>query len=66
MEGSVTKVGPDDPMEGFNAAGLPGLLRDIFTAAGGTPEDWDEYDRVMSVERQPGCSSILLRSEART
>jgi len=28
----------------------PQLLRDIFTAAGGTHEDWDEYDRVMAAE----------------
>jgi hypothetical protein len=23
------------------------LLRDIYTAAGGVHDDWDEYDRVM-------------------
>jgi len=28
------------------------LLRDIFTAAGGTHDDWDEYDRVMANERR--------------
>jgi PPOX class probable F420-dependent enzyme len=28
----------------------PQLLRDIFTAAGGTHDDWDEYDRVMAAE----------------
>jgi hypothetical protein len=28
------------------------LLRGIFTAAGGTHEDWDEYDRVMRDERR--------------
>ena len=27
-------------------------LREIFTAAGGTHEDWDEYDRVMLAERR--------------
>ncbi|MCE2526458.1 MAG: pyridoxamine 5'-phosphate oxidase [Actinomycetia bacterium] len=54
VEGAVTKVGPDDPMEGFDAADLPILLRDIFTAAGGTHEDWDEYDRVMAAERRTG------------
>ena len=31
---------------------MPALLRDIFTAAGGTHEDWDEYDRVMAAERR--------------
>lgn len=54
VEGSVTQVGPVDPLEGFGSAGLPGLLRDIFKAAGGTHDDWDEYDRVMAAERRAG------------
>ncbi len=54
VEGTVTQIGPEDPMDGFNPADLPGVLRDIFTAAGGTHEDWDEYDRVMAVERRAG------------
>jgi PPOX class probable F420-dependent enzyme len=28
----------------------PKLLRDVFAAAGGTHDDWDEYDRVMATE----------------
>ncbi len=28
----------------------PTLLRNVFTAAGGTHDDWDEYDRVMAAE----------------
>lgn len=28
----------------------PQLLRDVFTAAGGTHDDWEEYDRVMAAE----------------
>jgi hypothetical protein len=28
------------------------LLREIFTAAGGTHDDWDTYDRVMAEERR--------------
>ena len=31
---------------------MPQLLRDVFTAAGGVHEDWDEYDRVMAAERR--------------
>ncbi len=31
---------------------LPGLLRDVFAAAGGTHADWDEFDRVMAAERR--------------
>lgn len=30
----------------------PQLLRDIFAAAGGTHDDWDEYDRVMASENR--------------
>ena len=30
--------------------GLARFLRDVFTAAGGTHDDWDEYDRVMAAE----------------
>ena len=54
VEGSVTQVGPDDLMEGFAPADLPELLRDVFTAAGGTHPDWEEYDRVMAAERRAG------------
>ena len=30
----------------------PSCCGDIFTAAGGTHDDWDEYDRVMAAERR--------------
>jgi hypothetical protein len=29
---------------------LAAVLRDVFAAAGGTYDDWDEYDRVMASE----------------
>ena len=32
--------------------GLRLLLRAIFTAAGGTHDDWETYDRVMAQERR--------------
>ena len=28
------------------------LLREVFTAAGGTHDDWDAYDRAMAEERR--------------
>jgi len=31
---------------------LPALLRAIFTAAGGTHDDWDVFDRVMAEENR--------------
>jgi PPOX class probable F420-dependent enzyme len=52
VEGEVTLAGPDDPLDGFDSDRIPQLLRDIFTAAGGTHEDWATYDRVMAKERR--------------
>jgi PPOX class probable F420-dependent enzyme len=51
-EGPAEIAGPDDPLPGFDPAQVPGLLRDVFTAAGGTHEDWATYDRVMAEERR--------------
>jgi PPOX class probable F420-dependent enzyme len=51
-EGRVDLIGPDDPAPGFDADRLRLLLREIFTAAGGTHEDFDTYDRVMREERR--------------
>lgn len=52
VEGPVDLAGPDDPLGDIDAERLRLLLREIFTAAGGTHEDWDTYDRVMAEERR--------------
>jgi hypothetical protein len=52
VEGPVDILGPDHPRPDFPAEQLPQLLREIFTAAGGTHGDWAEYDRVMAEERR--------------
>ncbi len=52
VEGPVRLVGPDDVPAEFAVDRLPQLLRDVFTAAGGTHEDWAEYDRTMVAERR--------------
>ncbi|PRX47243.1 PPOX class probable F420-dependent enzyme [Prauserella shujinwangii] len=52
VQGTVRLIGPDDPDPDFLADGVPRLLRDVFTAAGGTHDDWAEYDRVMAEERR--------------
>jgi hypothetical protein len=57
VEGHAEILGPDDPHPDFDAEALRLLLRDIFTAAGGTHDDWDTYDRVMAEERR---SAVLL------
>ena len=51
VEGATIVIGPDDRYEGFDLSAVPQLLRGVFTAAGGTHEDWDEYDRGMVAER---------------
>ncbi len=52
VEGRAHIVGPDDPQPWIDAEGSRRLLRDVFTAAGGKHDDWDEYDRVMVAERR--------------
>ncbi len=51
-EGEAELIGPDDPAEGVDAERLRVLLREIFSACGGTHDDWDTYDRVMREERR--------------
>ena len=52
VEGAVDLIGPDDPEPSVDADRLRLMLREIFTAAGGTHEDFDTYDRVMREERR--------------
>jgi PPOX class probable F420-dependent enzyme len=52
VEGNAELIGPDDPIEGVGAEELRLALRAVFVAAGGTHDDWDEYDRVMAAERR--------------
>lgn len=59
-EGPVQLAGPDDPIAGVDAEGLRVLLRAVFSAAGGTHDDWDTYDRVMADERR---TAVLLRPD---
>jgi PPOX class probable F420-dependent enzyme len=57
MEGRAVLTGPDDPQPGVDAEALRRLLREIFAAAGGTHDDWAEYDRVM---RDQGRTAVLI------
>ena len=52
VEGPASICGPDHEMDGIPAEEIPALLRDVFRAAGGTHDDWDEYDRVMAADRR--------------
>jgi PPOX class probable F420-dependent enzyme len=52
VEGRAELIGPDDPHPAIDAERLRLLLRDAFTAAGGTHDNWAEYDRVMAEQRR--------------
>ncbi|OCB36908.1 pyridoxamine 5'-phosphate oxidase [Mycobacterium malmoense] len=53
VEGRAELAGPDDARPWLTSDDqLRLLLRDVFTAAGGTHDDWDTYDRVMARERR--------------
>ncbi len=54
VEGTAELVGPDDT----DPERLRLLLREVFVAAGGTHDDWDEYDRVML---EQGRTAVLVR-----
>ena len=50
VEGTAEIIGPNHPHPEVDAERLRVMLRDVFTSAGGTHDDWDEYDRVMARE----------------
>lgn len=60
VEGPVDLVGYGDPFPGVDEEGLRSLLRAVFTAAGGTHDNWPEYDRAMADQRR---SAVLVRPE---
>lgn len=53
VEGAAELAGPDDPQPWLTDADrLRLLLREIFTAAGGTHDDWEGYDATMVEQRR--------------
>jgi PPOX class probable F420-dependent enzyme len=52
LEGQARLIGPDDPQPEIDDERLRLLLRGVFTAAGGSHDDWDGYDRTMREERR--------------
>jgi hypothetical protein len=61
VEGKAELIGPDDPNEDVDAERLRLLLREIFTAAGGTHDDWDTFDRVMREEKRTAVLVMPIR-----
>ena len=60
VEGRAEIIGPDDAAPGFDAEKLSALLRDVFRAAGGTHDDWAEYDRAMVADHR---AAVLVSPE---
>jgi hypothetical protein len=55
-------VGPDDWPEWLTGTEqLRRLLRDVFTACGGTHDNWAEYDRVMVEQRRTAVLVVPTR-----
>jgi PPOX class probable F420-dependent enzyme len=52
VTGPAYIIGPDDPADDVDDERLRLLLREVFQAAGGRHDDYDEYDRVMRDERR--------------
>ena len=61
LEGRAQIIGPDDPHPAIDDERLRVLLRDAFTCAGGTHDNWTEYDRVMAEQRR----AVVLVKPAR-
>jgi PPOX class probable F420-dependent enzyme len=57
VEGHAELAGRGDPRPWLDAERQRLLLREIFTAAGGTHDDWAEYDRVMA---EQGRTAVLI------
>ena len=58
VEGRAALIGPRDGDLDPDRVRL--LLREIFTAAGGAHDDWDEYDRVMA---EQGRTAVLVAAD---
>ncbi len=58
VHGTAEIIGPDDPVVGVDGERLRLLLREVYQAAGGVHDDYDEYDRAMREERR---AAVLLR-----
>jgi PPOX class probable F420-dependent enzyme len=52
VTGPAEIVGPDNLPEGIDSEALRLLLREVYQAAGGVHDDFEEYDRAMAAERR--------------
>jgi PPOX class probable F420-dependent enzyme len=52
VEGRAELIGPDDIHPHLDDDQVRLLLRQVFSAAGGSHDDWDAYDRAMAEQRR--------------
>lgn len=57
VAGRAELAGPNDAHPAVSADAVPPLLRAIFQAAGGTHDDYDEFDRVMAADQR--CAVLI-------
>lgn len=57
VTGPAELIGPSDTHEDLDADAARLLIREIFTAAGGTHDDFDEFDRAMA---EDGRTAVLI------
>jgi PPOX class probable F420-dependent enzyme len=52
VTGPADLIGPGDVPDSMDVDSIRVLLRDVYTAAGGVHDDWDEYDRAMAEDER--------------
>ncbi len=65
VDGPVDLIGPNDTFDGFDSANVATLLREVFVAAGGTHDDWDDYDKVMAEDERTAVFVKPVRIQGR-
>jgi len=58
VSGGVRLIGPDDGTD--QGLDVPELIRSVYRAAGGDHDDWDEFDRVMALDRR---CAVFVRAD---
>ena len=60
VTGSADIIGLDDDADGFDEERIRLLVREVYQAAGGEHDDYDEYDREMVKDRR---AAVFVRPE---
>lgn len=60
VEGVAELIGPDDPHPQLDEDQVRLLLRAVFAGAGGTHDDWDDFDQTMARQRR---TAVLVAPE---